>query len=126
MWGYMCVHVHVIIQGRGTTCAATCAAGVCMSCIDVGIYVCTCYYTGSGDNVRCYMCGGSLRSWDAEDDPATEHGRWFPKCPYAQSQQLTASETRLIENAVAMGYRQDVVAKLVKLHKRKGGMLELR
>ncbi|XP_018331076.1 death-associated inhibitor of apoptosis 2 [Agrilus planipennis] len=42
------------------------------------------YYEGSGDQVRCFHCDGGLRHWDPQDDPWTEHARWFPKCAYVQ------------------------------------------
>ncbi|XP_053392203.1 baculoviral IAP repeat-containing protein 8-like isoform X2 [Mercenaria mercenaria] len=42
------------------------------------------YYTGFEDHVRCFMCDGGLRRWDTEDDPWTEHCRWFPACQYAR------------------------------------------
>ncbi|XP_060588564.1 baculoviral IAP repeat-containing protein 3-like [Ruditapes philippinarum] len=44
------------------------------------------YYTGCEDQVRCFACDGGLRRWDAEDDPWTEHCRWFPACPFALEQ----------------------------------------
>ncbi|XP_053384541.1 baculoviral IAP repeat-containing protein 3-like [Mercenaria mercenaria] len=44
------------------------------------------YYTGFEDQVRCFACDGGLRRWDPEDDPWTEHCRWFPACPYALEQ----------------------------------------
>ncbi|XP_053396475.1 putative inhibitor of apoptosis [Mercenaria mercenaria] len=42
------------------------------------------YYTGFEDHVRCFMCDGGLRRWDADDIPWTEHCRWFPACDYAR------------------------------------------
>ena len=36
------------------------------------------------DQVRCFTCDGGLRRWDPEDDPWTEHCRWFPNCPFAR------------------------------------------
>ncbi|XP_053396569.1 baculoviral IAP repeat-containing protein 3-like [Mercenaria mercenaria] len=42
------------------------------------------FYTGFEDHVRCFTCDGGLRRWDAEDDPWTEHCRWFPACQYAR------------------------------------------
>ena len=30
------------------------------------------------------MCDGGLRRWDPEDDPWTEHCRWFSSCAYAR------------------------------------------
>ncbi|XP_045175348.2 baculoviral IAP repeat-containing protein 3-like isoform X2 [Mercenaria mercenaria] len=41
---------------------------------------------GIEDQVRCFACDGGLRRWDPEDDPWTEHCRWFPACPYALEQ----------------------------------------
>lgn len=35
-----------------------------------------------GDQVRCFHCHGGLRHWDPDDDPWTEHARWFPKCSF--------------------------------------------
>ncbi|KAK0168560.1 hypothetical protein PV327_002346 [Microctonus hyperodae] len=40
------------------------------------------YYGGSGDQVRCFHCDGGLHNWEADDDPWTEHARWFPKCGF--------------------------------------------
>ncbi|XP_060582186.1 death-associated inhibitor of apoptosis 1-like [Ruditapes philippinarum] len=39
-------------------------------------------YTGEGDNVRCFFCGGGLRNWEHGDNPMEEHARWFPKCAH--------------------------------------------
>jgi hypothetical protein len=36
--------------------------------------------------VRCFACDGGLQHWDPEDDPWTEHCRWFPACPFARTQ----------------------------------------
>ncbi|XP_064600153.1 baculoviral IAP repeat-containing protein 7-like [Liolophura sinensis] len=40
------------------------------------------YYAGYGDNVKCFFCDGGLRNWEPQDDPWTEHGKWFPRCGY--------------------------------------------
>ncbi|XP_067951499.1 uncharacterized protein [Watersipora subatra] len=40
------------------------------------------YYTGFDDSVRCFYCIGSLKGWNAGDDPWIEHARWFPYCSY--------------------------------------------
>lgn len=34
--------------------------------------------------MRCFACDGGLRRWGPEDDPWTEHCRWFPACPFAR------------------------------------------
>ena len=40
------------------------------------------YYVGVRDVVRCAFCGGSLKQWDAGDDPIDEHRKFFPACPF--------------------------------------------
>ncbi|XP_045474277.1 baculoviral IAP repeat-containing protein 7-A [Harmonia axyridis] len=42
------------------------------------------YYEGINDQVRCFHCDGGLRHWDPEDDPWTEHARWFPLCSFVK------------------------------------------
>ncbi|WAR09248.1 BIR7B-like protein [Mya arenaria] len=39
-------------------------------------------YTGVGDSVRCYHCGGGLRNWEEGDDPMEEHAKWYPTCQH--------------------------------------------
>ena len=39
-------------------------------------------YTGYLDNVKCFFCNGGLRNWEADDEPWTEHARWFPDCGF--------------------------------------------
>ncbi|XP_053396407.1 baculoviral IAP repeat-containing protein 7-like isoform X1 [Mercenaria mercenaria] len=39
-------------------------------------------FTGVGDSVRCYFCGGGLRNWERGDVPMEEHAKWYPKCPH--------------------------------------------
>jgi hypothetical protein len=40
------------------------------------------FYTGKGDRVICYFCGGGLKDWHHVDSPWHEHARWFSGCPY--------------------------------------------
>ncbi|XP_033739515.1 E3 ubiquitin-protein ligase XIAP-like isoform X2 [Pecten maximus] len=40
------------------------------------------FYTGATDTVRCHYCDGGLREWEPNDDPWTEHARWFPLCKF--------------------------------------------
>ncbi|XP_021938290.1 baculoviral IAP repeat-containing protein 7-like isoform X2 [Zootermopsis nevadensis] len=40
------------------------------------------YSVGQSDQVRCFHCDGGLRHWDPEDDPWTEHARWFSQCGF--------------------------------------------
>ncbi|KFU98314.1 E3 ubiquitin-protein ligase XIAP, partial [Tauraco erythrolophus] len=38
------------------------------------------YYTGVGDQVACFCCGGKLKTWEPGDRAWSEHKRHFPKC----------------------------------------------
>ncbi|KAM4886376.1 E3 ubiquitin-protein ligase XIAP isoform 4-T11 [Sylvia borin] len=38
------------------------------------------YYTGVGDQVACFCCGGKLKNWEPSDRAWSEHKRHFPKC----------------------------------------------
>jgi len=40
------------------------------------------FISGVEDSVRCYYCGGGLRNWEPNDDPMSEHARWYPTCPH--------------------------------------------
>lgn len=40
------------------------------------------FYTGETDTVRCHYCDGGLREWEPNDDPWTEHAKWFPFCKF--------------------------------------------
>ena len=40
------------------------------------------FYDGYSDNVKCFFCDGGLCNWESEDDPWTEHARWFPNCGF--------------------------------------------
>ena len=35
------------------------------------------FYTGSGDSVTCFSCGGTLSDWQIDDEPMEEHIFWF-------------------------------------------------
>lgn len=40
------------------------------------------FYTGKGDRVFCFSCGGGLKDWEENDDPWEQHGMWYGKCEY--------------------------------------------
>ena len=42
------------------------------------------FSTGNGDEVYCFKCNQGLRQFEAEDDPWTEHARWFPSCEFVK------------------------------------------
>ncbi|XP_060585583.1 putative inhibitor of apoptosis [Ruditapes philippinarum] len=37
-------------------------------------------YTGVGDSVRCFYCGGAFKDWSDDSDPWKEHALYFPHC----------------------------------------------
>ncbi|CAC5397778.1 BIRC7_8 [Mytilus coruscus] len=64
------------------------------------------FYTGTGDLVRCFYCGGGLRNWDRSDDPWTEHKRWFPKCDFLNK--FSDREQIKSENNVSAQYERSL------------------
>lgn len=42
------------------------------------------YYTGKGDRVCCFCCGGGLKDWEENDDPWEQHAMWYGKCEYVK------------------------------------------
>lgn len=42
------------------------------------------FYLGHGDEVRCAFCKVEMTRWSENDDPATEHQRWAPQCPFVR------------------------------------------
>lgn len=40
------------------------------------------FYTGKGDRVCCFSCGGGLKDWEQNDDPWEQHAMWYGKCEY--------------------------------------------
>ncbi|XP_039755147.1 baculoviral IAP repeat-containing protein 3 isoform X1 [Pararge aegeria] len=44
------------------------------------------YYLGRGDEVRCAFCKVEIMKWVDGDDPAKDHQRWAPQCPFLRRQ----------------------------------------
>lgn len=40
------------------------------------------FSTGLADWVQCFHCGGGLFGWRHGDDPAADHARFYPTCPF--------------------------------------------
>ena len=34
--------------------------------------------SGDRDRAKCWYCNGGLQNWEANDEPFTEHAKWFP------------------------------------------------
>ncbi|KAE8573733.1 Putative inhibitor of apoptosis 2 [Halyomorpha halys] len=62
------------------------------------------YFTGRGDQVRCFHCDGGLRLWEREDDPWLEHARWFPHCGFL----LLIKGQEFVDEARAAGVQNSV------------------
>lgn len=43
---------------------------------------CGFFYFHQLDRTQCAFCSGVIENWLATDDPAVEHARWFPRCPF--------------------------------------------
>ncbi|XP_053396386.1 baculoviral IAP repeat-containing protein 3-like isoform X2 [Mercenaria mercenaria] len=111
-------------------------------------------YTGVGDSVRCYFCGGGLRNWEYGVVPMEEHAKWYPKCPHillvkgqAYTERLsrgekpeidgssgnvyldTSAKTNLIDSIAAqscieIGYTDHMVQKAIDIYTNKYEPLE--
>ncbi|AAP29821.1 inhibitor of apoptosis 3 [Choristoneura fumiferana multiple nucleopolyhedrovirus] len=49
------------------------------------------YYLGRGDEVRCAFCKVEIMRWEAGDDPARDHQKWAPQCPFLRRSGATLS-----------------------------------
>lgn len=74
------------------------------------------FYLGVEDAVKCFCCGGILRSWDEKDVPWEEHKKWFPLCPFilangpsCQQQINEEKKRKLISIAKNNGYSDDIL-----------------
>lgn len=43
------------------------------------------YYYGPSDYCKCFFCDGGLKNWQEDDDPWSEHARWYPRCEYTKN-----------------------------------------
>eukprot|EP00099_Drosophila_melanogaster_P009183 NP_001261916.1 Death-associated inhibitor of apoptosis 1, isoform D [Drosophila melanogaster] len=42
------------------------------------------FYTGVGDRVRCFSCGGGLMDWNDNDEPWEQHALWLSQCRFVK------------------------------------------
>lgn len=40
------------------------------------------FYTGMGDRVQCFSCGGGLKNWEDDDVALEQHALWYGNCEY--------------------------------------------
>lgn len=53
------------------------------------------YYLGRGDEVRCAFCKVEIMRWEEGDDPAADHKRWAPQCPFLRQPRPTSVSPNL-------------------------------
>ncbi len=47
------------------------------------------FYTGVGDRVQCFFCGGVIKSWRPDDNPVIEHASRFTECGFIRMTYIT-------------------------------------
>lgn len=64
------------------------------------------FYTGKGDRVKCFSCGGGLKDWDEGDEPWEQHAMWYSDCDYLKLmkgsvyiEQVAEKAKREVENS---------------------------
>ena len=85
------------------------------------------YSTGNQDAVACFFCGGTLRNWEPQDDPWSEHRHWFPFCEFLKTQPPRESKpkiTDVMRQCIDMGYDEEVVQAAVERKRLSGGKYE--
>jgi hypothetical protein len=50
------------------------------------------FYLNIADQVKCAYCGGIIGQWEINDQPLTEHRKFFPDCPIVRQQELQQEE----------------------------------
>lgn len=50
------------------------------------------YYLNVDDQVKCAFCGGIIGHWEVNDQPLSEHRKFFPDCPIVRSQEQRDEE----------------------------------
>ncbi|XP_063535037.1 baculoviral IAP repeat-containing protein 3-like isoform X1 [Cydia strobilella] len=49
------------------------------------------YYLGRSDEVRCAFCKVEIMRWVEGDDPARDHQKWAPQCPFLRKQAVAGT-----------------------------------
>jgi len=71
------------------------------------------YYIGLSDQTKCFYCDGGLRNWQPEDDPWTEHARWFSKCGFVRLIKGDEFILRCINDKPPEAYPKDNERKII-------------
>lgn len=73
------------------------------------------YYTGQGDSVLCFHCGGGLQSWNEEDDPWIEHAKHFSKCYFLhliKGEKFVAEAVKSRNDSTVIGENNEVTTEM--------------
>lgn len=57
------------------------------------------FYTGKGDRVKCFSCGGGLKDWEEGDEPWEQHAMWYSDCDYLKLMKGTVYIEEVAEKA---------------------------
>ena len=60
------------------------------------------FFLGERDRVKCWYCNGGLQNWDPDDEPWTEHAKWFPTYVL-----LILNLVHMLENEL-MGFKRNI------------------
>ena len=65
------------------------------------------YYSGKGDRVCCFSCGGGLKDWEEGDTPWEQHAMWYGNCEYLKLMkgQCFIDQMAKKRNAMVLGDR---------------------
>uniref|UniRef100_H2ZM65 Uncharacterized protein n=1 Tax=Ciona savignyi TaxID=51511 RepID=H2ZM65_CIOSA len=44
------------------------------------------FFLGDRDRTKCFYCNGGLQNWEYNDEPWSEHAKWFPNCEFVLQQ----------------------------------------
>lgn len=76
------------------------------------------YYLGRGDEVRCAFCKVEIMRWVEGDDPAKDHQRWAPQCPFLRHMSSSGNvplDTPAISGRDECGVRAPLTARSIPM-----------
>nr|UIX56245.1 IAP3 [Hyphantria cunea nucleopolyhedrovirus]UIX56391.1 IAP3 [Hyphantria cunea nucleopolyhedrovirus] len=66
------------------------------------------YYLGRNDEVRCAFCKVEIMRWLEGDDPAVDHKRWAPQCPFINGAVSNREEDQFLTRPVHPKYATEI------------------
>ena len=73
---------------------------------------CSVHPTGTGDSVRCFYCGVTLRNWRQTDDPWETHVRFRFSCDYVI---FIKGDDFLLQTSLKIANRQNIAITNVRM-----------